>query len=162
VTSAADLALRWVLSNPHISVALSGMNTISMVEENAASASREIPFTGDEAVAVTALLGTLDQLRELYCTGCGYCLPCPSGVDIPGNLLLLNYHRVLGEAAAAASAYRRLKGGQDGPCSESALAGVTLSGRAACECVQCGACEPRCPQNLPIPTRLEQVEATLG
>lgn len=156
--SVPALALRWVLSNPHISVALSGMSTVAMVEENVATVSRTDPLSEEETVAAQKLLGEMAGLRDLYCTGCGYCLPCPNGVDIPGNLLLFNHYRLLGESEAARQGYARLVRGEV----PFQMGEMTLNGYAASACVRCGACEPKCPQRLPIMDQLEQVDAALG
>lgn len=156
--SVPALALRWVLSNPHISVALSGMNTVAMVEENAAAVSRPDPLTEEETAAAQRLLGEMAGLRDLYCTGCGYCLPCPNGVDIPGNLLLFNHYRLLGEKEAARRGYARLARGEV----PFQLGDMVLNGYAASACVRCGTCEPKCPQRLPIMDQLEQVNAVLA
>jgi len=154
--AAPDLALRWVLSNPAVSVALSGMNTLAMVEENAASASRTAPFESGELAAISELAGAMRGLRDLYCTGCGYCLPCPQGVDIPGNLLLLNVQRLLGQTEAARQAYACLLRGEATQVGE-----ATLTGAAAALCVRCGACEPQCPQGLAIMDQLAQAHNAL-
>ena len=154
--AAPDLALRWVLSNPAVSVTLSGMNTLAMVEENAASASRTAPFESGELAAISELAGAMRGLRDLYCTGCGYCLPCPQGVDIPGNLLLLNVQRLLGQTEAARQAYACLLRGEATQVGE-----ATLTGAAAALCVRCGACEPQCPQGLAIMDQLAQAHNAL-
>jgi hypothetical protein len=157
VTSAPDLAIRWVLSNANVTVALSGMNTLEMVDQNTATTNREQIFATDEQEAVDRLLAKLHEFSNLYCTGCGYCMPCPNGVDIPGNFLLMNYYRVYGLRDYATRQYAQLKAGK-----ELWLHGSRITGKAAVECVQCGACEPKCPQNIPIIDQLEEVERVLG
>lgn len=157
VVSAPDLAIRWVLSNPAVSVALSGMNTMAMVEENVASANRAEPFTPEETRAVTAMLGKLESFVNLYCTGCGYCMPCPNGVDIPGNFLLMNYARVYGMEAFAHEQYANLLKGE-----EVWLQGTVLRGLSADHCIECGQCEPKCPQNIPIIDQLKETHAALS
>ena len=157
VRSAPDLAIRWVLANPDVSVALSGMNTMEMIEENVASASRPEPLTEDEKQAVQTLFERLQELANLYCTGCGYCMPCPNGVDIPGNFMLMNYYRVYGMKQYAKEQYANLE--REGKAS---LVGVSIEGKAASACVQCGQCEPKCPQNIPIIEQLEEVARVLG
>lgn len=157
VSSAPDLAIRWVLSNPNVTVALSGMTSVEMVDQNVATASREQPFAADEQEAVDRLLAKLYEFSNLYCTGCGYCLPCPNGVDIPGNFLLMNYYRVYGLRDYAVRQYAQLKAGK-----ELWLHGTRITGKAAPDCIQCGTCEPQCPQNIPIMAQLEEVARVLG
>ncbi len=157
VASAPDLAIRWVLSNPSVTVALSGMNTLAMVEENVASASHLEPFTPSETQAVTGMLKTLQSFADLYCTGCGYCMPCPNGVDIPGNFLLMNYARVYGMEAFAREQYARLLKGEG-----VWLQGVQVKGLAADRCIQCAQCESKCPQHLPIIDQLQETHARLS
>ncbi|MGI6375861.1 MAG: aldo/keto reductase [Anaerolineae bacterium] len=157
VASASDLAIRWVLSNPAVTVALSGMNTMEMIEQNVASAEREEPFTSAETHAVTAMLKKLQSFADLYCTGCGYCMPCPNGVDIPGNFLLMNYARVYGMKDYAREQYARLLKGE-----EVWLQGVRIKGLTANQCVECGACEPKCPQNIPIIDQLKETHEALS
>jgi len=158
VVSAPDLALRWVLSNPNVSVALSGMNTPEMIEENVASAGRPEPFSAEEQRRVATMLDRLQSLADLYCTGCDYCMPCPNGVDIPGNFLLMNYHRVYGMTEHARSNYAKLVAGER----VNVRGFRPITGLAASECVQCGECEPKCPQNIPIIDQLEEVADALG
>lgn len=157
VASAPDLAIRWVLSNPSVTVALSGMNTMEMIDENVASANREEPFSAQETQAVTNMLKKLQSFADLYCTGCGYCMPCPNGVDIPGNFLLMNYARVYGMEQYAREQYAKLLKGE-----ELWLQGVRISGLSADKCVECGVCEPKCPQNIPIIEQLKETHEALS
>jgi predicted aldo/keto reductase-like oxidoreductase len=151
--SAAALGLRFVWSNPAVSVALSGMNAFSQVEENAAAADRT-EMTEAELAQVQRLVTKSQGLADLYCTGCGYCMPCPNEVDIPENFRYLNWLRVWGLEKEAKTAYEQL-----------GAAGTTAGeshGLRADACVQCGECEPKCPQNIPIIEQLEQASETLG
>ena len=157
VGSAPDLAIRWVLSNPAVTVALSGMNTMEMIDENVASANREEPFTAEENAAVTQMLKQLDAFADLYCTGCGYCMPCPNGVDIPGNFLLMNYARVYNMADYAKEQYAQLQEGKT-----LWMAGNQIKGLPADACVECGICEPLCPQNIPIIDQLKETHEALS
>ena len=157
VQSAPDLAIRWVLSHDFVTVALSGMNTMTMVKENVQSASHEEPLGATEQGAVDAMLERLQAFSDLYCTGCGYCMPCPNGVEIPGNFLLMNYHRVYGMTDFAREQYAQLLKGET-----VWLNGPRIEGKAANACVQCGECEPKCPQNIPIIEQLAEVHAALG
>jgi hypothetical protein len=153
VTSTAELALRFVLSNFGVSAALSGMNTLQMVEENAATASVGTLLTVEERRQVTAALEEKKKLAQLYCTGCGYCMPCPNGVDIPSNFELLNYYRVYGLGEHARREYQRL--GQR-----------TVEGKLkpawADACQECGDCEEKCPQKIEIRKQLKETRSSLS
>ena len=145
--STPELALRFVLSNPNVSVALSGMNTVEMVEENAATASDKTALTEQEKQQIEAMLAENRRLADLYCTGCEYCLPCPNKVNIPAVFRLMNLHRVWGLTDAAKQRYRRLDDDE--------------SGLDASACVECGQCEPKCPQKIPIIEQLKESHKAL-
>jgi predicted aldo/keto reductase-like oxidoreductase len=149
VKSTPEIALRFVLANPNVTVALSGMNSVAMVEENAATASREEPLSEEERQRVLEALAENRRLAELYCTGCGYCMPCPNGVNIPENFRLMNLHRVYGLTQVARQRYARF-----GPKEENNL--------NASACVECGTCEPKCPQKIPIIEQLKETHRELG
>jgi len=149
VKSSPEIALRFVLANPHVSVALSGMDTVEVVEENVATASREGPLSDEERRRVGEMLEENRRLADLYCTGCGYCMPCPNKVNIPENFRLMNLHRVYGLTEAA-----RERHAWFGPDSH--------QGRAAGDCEECGECEPKCPQKIAIIDQLRDTHAALG
>lgn len=146
--STPELALRFVLSNPNVSVALSGMNSAAMVEENAATASDETPLTEEEMRSIGAMLEENRELSRLYCTGCEYCMPCPNNVNIPEIFRLMNLHRVWGLTDAARERY----------------AEITASEKYedATGCIECGQCEEKCPQNIPIIEQLKESHRALG
>jgi predicted aldo/keto reductase-like oxidoreductase len=146
--STAELALRFVLSNSNVSVALSGMNTVEMVEENAATASDETPLTEDELRRIGAMLEENRELSRLYCTGCEYCMPCPNNVNISEIFRLMNLHRVWDLTDAARERYAGITGDKD---QEDATA-----------CVECGQCEEKCPQKIPIIEQLKESHRALG
>jgi uncharacterized protein len=152
-----ELALRYVWSNPNVSVALSGMNTLEQIEENATSASRLVGMNAGEVAEVNRLAEENRQLEDLYCTGCGYCQPCPNGVNIPENFRYMNWHRVWGLTESARNAYAAL--GSEGAWGPWA---GRIAGLRASECLECGECEPKCPQNIPIMAQLKDVAKTLG
>jgi uncharacterized protein len=149
VKSTPELALRFVLSNPGVTTALSGMNTIEMIDENIATASLEEPLSDDELTAIEETLQENKALAELYCTGCDYCMPCPQDVGIPRIFAAMNMHRVWGLTEAAKARYARL-----GPDSRSGLL-------QADACVECGVCETKCPQDIPIIEQLKESHEAL-
>ncbi len=149
--SSAETALRFVLSNQAVSCALSGMGSIAMVEENAEIASRPSALTDAEKAAVVASLEEKKKLAELYCTGCGYCMPCPQNVDIPRNFEIMNLHRVYGLTDAARGQYASLGKTQ-----------WTKENHPASDCIECGLCEEKCPQKIEIRARLKETHEALG
>ncbi len=154
VASTPELALRFVLANPAVSTAISGMSTKQMVDENVATASREDAMSPDELDRLKGALDEAQKFAKLYCTGCGYCMPCPHGVDIPGNFALMNYHRVYGLTEHARAHYaKRPKEREEGDEKARLYAGA---------CVECGECEPKCPQKIPIIAQLKETHETLG
>lgn len=149
-TSIPDLALRFVLANPNVTGALSGMNTLEMVEENCATASREEPLSEQELAAIRQAIAENEKLAELYCTGCGYCQPCPEGVAIPDIFQAMNYHRVWGLTDLAKHQYSRL-----GPDNDQGKLDASA-------CVECGECEEKCPQHIPIIEQLKECHQVLS
>lgn len=143
--SSAEICFRFVLSNPGVCTAISGMNTLVQVEENVATASREEPLSPAERERIETALDETRKLSDLYCTACGYCLPCKNGIQIPDNFRLMNYFRVYGLRDYARQQYARL-------AKDSSAAG---------DCLECGECEPKCPQNLKIVEQLRETAAAL-
>ncbi|HHV94713.1 MAG TPA: 4Fe-4S dicluster domain-containing protein [Firmicutes bacterium] len=148
--STPELALRFVLANKNVSCALSGMNTIEMVEQNAAAASLDTPLTEEELERINKAMEENQRLADLYCTGCDYCMPCPNGVNIPLNFRLMNYHRVYGLTEYAREQYKKI-----GTVEE-------LKGKRAEDCIECGICETKCPQKIEIRKQLRETAAALG
>ncbi|MHC4395651.1 MAG: aldo/keto reductase [Planctomycetota bacterium] len=148
-----DVALRFVLSNPNVTIALSGMSTMEMVEENVATASRTEPLSAEERQHMLEMLVEYKRFADLYCTGCGYCMPCKNGVSIPENFHLLNQHRIYGITSWAREQYRLLGERMDGD---------RLTQVWAESCKECGDCEPKCPQDISIRKQLKEVQKVLG
>ena len=88
--SSAEVALRYVLSTPGVSLALSGMNTADQVAENAKTAARKTMMTDRQWQTMHSRLARIKARSTQLCTLCGYCMPCPHGVDIPRNFRLLS------------------------------------------------------------------------
>ncbi len=142
VKSTPELALRFVLSNENVNVALSGMSTMEQLEENVETVSNLDELTAADHKKIEAAIEERKKLAGLYCTGCNYCMPCPDAVDIPANFEILNLDRVFGLSDHARSRY------------------AALGGKAAL-CRQCGKCVELCPQELEIPKRLGEAVALL-
>jgi len=146
-SSAAGLAIRFVLANPSVHVALSGMGSVKMVEENVAAAEAG-PLSETERDRLEQLLERIGKLADLYCTGCGYCMPCEQGVNIPGRFEAMNYFKVWGLEDHARATYRRVREREG----QSEGGGV---------CIACRDCEKKCPQNIPIVEQLRKTDAAL-
>jgi predicted aldo/keto reductase-like oxidoreductase len=152
-----ELALRFVWNNPNVTVAISGMNEIVQIEENAAAANQLDTLSAEELAQVDQLVRKNERLADLYCTGCAYCMPCPNGVNIPENFRYMNWYRVWGLEKEAKEAYAKLSA--EGTWTPWA---GRIEGLKAEECVQCGECEAKCPQNIPIIEQLQEVAETLS
>lgn len=150
VSSTAEAAIRFVLANQNVSCALSGMGSIEMVEENARVASNEAQLSADEILTINASMEENKKLAELYCTGCNYCMPCPSGVNIPLCFEHMNLHKVYNITDYAREQYAQI--------------GVSqwMKGEKADACNECGECEAKCPQKLPIIAQLKETHIALG
>lgn len=94
VKSSAELALRFVLANPNVTCAISGMGSLQMVEENVATAANANPLNDIELKALNEMMAENEKLAQLYCTGCSYCMPCPAGVNIPHIFSMMNYYKI--------------------------------------------------------------------
>ena len=145
-----ELALRFVLANPHVTVALSGMGTLQMVEENLRVCADPVALSAADQQAIGEHLERLKVLANLYCTGCNYCMPCPHGVAIPRIFEVFNRGRVYGLWGSARQAYAAIG------------AAATDTARRADACIDCGACEPKCPQRIAIRKQLREAAAALG
>ncbi|HML04149.1 MAG TPA: aldo/keto reductase [Methanobacterium sp.] len=140
--SPAEWALRFLWDQPEVNVVLSGMSSIENVKENV-----RIAEDGNANSLIDDEKNLIEEIREAYkerihagCTACGYCLPCPEGVDIPLNLNLLNDIYVYQNMEKPAGNYKFL----------------TAKKASASFCTDCGECEERCTQNIPIRKYLKE------
>jgi predicted aldo/keto reductase-like oxidoreductase len=148
IATTPELALRFVLANPNVSVALSGMTCLADVRENLRTAALPVTLSAAERAEVEAAMARLKKLADLYCTGCRYCEPCPQGVPIADLFYLANLDRVYGSSEAARRSYAFIKKSR------------AAKGKPMAEgCVACGACEKKCPQKIPIIKQLKEVRA---
>jgi uncharacterized protein len=161
----ADWALQFLWNRPEVSCVLSGMGSRKMVDENCASADASAVGTlsSEENRVIEELANIYRSKIVVPCTACGYCMPCPSGVDIPQNFALLN-NKALGKSASMGGRivqwmitrnYRKLARNQK----ELARRGNRGS---ASLCTKCNACVPKCPQHIQVPQELEKVRAAFS
>ncbi|MDD3863165.1 MAG: aldo/keto reductase [Eubacteriales bacterium] len=148
-TASAETALRFVFSNPDVDIALSGMNTRVMIDENILAANDPRPLSDEEQQHIRAVVEEKKKLSDLYCTACNYCMPCPAGINIPEVFKIYNYHRVYGITAYARQQYGLI--GTDGD----------LDFSNASACTGCGLCEKHCPQKLNIREELKRAHEIL-
>jgi uncharacterized protein len=146
--TAPEVAFRFVLSTPGVATALSGMNDLRQVRENARLADLQPPLTAPQRRAMLDRLEKV-QSRSIVCSACGYCMPCTHGVDIPNNFLHLGRAEMFGLADLAKSGFRRLRKSKEGD--KSALA-----------CERCGQCLPKCPNRIQIVKQLQRTATLLA
>ncbi len=147
--SPAEWALRWVWNHPEVSVVLSGMNNDEHIKENLKIAGEAHPnsLTDKELKLIGRAAETYRSLMKAGCTGCRYCMPCPSGVDIPSCFEIHNGGHIFGDKQVAKVFYLLRLGGLGGS--------GTPAYASLCE--DCGKCVKACPQNLPIPELLQDI-----
>jgi hypothetical protein len=142
--SAVEWALGWVFSHQEIGLTLSGMSSMQQLQQNLEIASRLGPgaFTPEE-------MALIDKTEELYransrisCTACGYCMPCPNGVDIPRNFKVWNELYMFGKSEDALGAWHWIP-----------------EAVRADKCTACGECLSLCPQALDIPVEMKSMVA---
>ena len=136
----ASLALRYVCSNPDVTVVIPGMAEIHELEQNLAACSNTEPLTQEE-------LKEMDKVREQlgtdFCRRCNYCAPCTVGINIPSVFLFAGYLQRYDLADWAKDRYSTLK-------------------VKASACIGCGKCEPRCPYHLPLREKLKKCARDMG
>lgn len=143
--SIASWGFRWVGTLPNVKVILSGMTTMEQVEDNVKTFSNFIPLNDNELQLMGEVRNKLLDLSKVDCTSCNYCMPCPHGVDIPGNFRIFNHHSMYENDKYTKWAYSELE-------KKSASGDV---------CIDCGECLPKCPQQIEIPTELKNMQEYL-
>ncbi len=145
----AEWALRWIWNHPEVTVVLSGMNEESQIEENLKIANEAYPnsLTNTELELVKKVEQKYREFMKTGCTGCRYCMPCPSGVDIPSCFEIYDNFYLSENEREAKLMYAAKPGG---------IIRGDIPGYAS-QCVQCGQCLEKCPQHLNIPVLLEAI-----
>ncbi|WP_255336914.1 aldo/keto reductase [Methanosarcina sp. KYL-1] len=144
----AEWGLRYLWDYPEISVVLSGMSDMAQVEENIRAADKGCPnsLTEAEKALISRARGIYESRMRVNCTGCQYCMPCPEGVNIPQNFKHLNNAAMFDDVKRAKLLYNIF----------------VPPGKRASNCVECGQCEEKCPQKIPIREMLKEVVKVFG
>ncbi len=143
--SIASWAFRWVGSLPNVTTILSGMTTMEQVEDNIKTFSKFTSLNSEETNLILDVRERLLELSKVDCTSCNYCMPCPHGVDIPGNFRIFNHHSMY----------------QNDKYTKWAFNSLEKNEASADVCVDCGECLPKCPQQIEIPSDLENMQVYL-
>ena len=147
--SPASWAFRWLYNQPEVTVVLSGMNSLEMVEENVRTASEAGvgAFTEEDHALIDKIREEIKRTEKVGCTGCRYCMPCPHGVDIPGAFRC--YNAMYSESKSA------------GRFQYAQTVGMTQKPAFPSQCIECGKCEKHCPQAIPIREKLKEADNAL-
>jgi uncharacterized protein len=149
----AGWALRWVWNHPEVTVVLSGMSTLDQVVQNVSHAENGFPgsLSRKELGVYRRVRKEFRKRMAIPCTGCGYCMPCPHGVSIPECFEFYNQAHMYNAPESVGQTYTAFLGGFfDG-----------VPAYASC-CQDCGECEEKCPQGLPIRENLRKVSGLFG
>ncbi|MCL2806753.1 MAG: aldo/keto reductase [Coriobacteriia bacterium] len=149
--SPAAWALEWLWDQPEVTVVLSGMNTHEQLEENSKTAFKTSKgmLSEEDHATIAAAVDVFRSAYKVNCSGCNYCMPCPQGINIPSCFAAYNARYVTGYISAmtlfVTSAVTSAPGKKNVPSA----------------CVECGACEKLCPQNIPIIAELKAAKRVL-
>lgn len=136
----AKVAIRFIVSNPSVTVVIPGMAEASEIEENIRAASDVSPLREDEIEKIESIRA---DLGTNFCRRCNYCAPCTAGISISAVFLLEGYYSRYDLKEWAVQRYSQLE-------------------KTAADCIECGACETRCPYNLPIRDMLKRAKDVMG
>ncbi len=141
----ASYALRFASGFDNVAMVLSGMSTLSQVEENLNTMAHFMPLTQKEHVMIMTVADLIREQNLIGCTACRYCVAgCPMHISIPDLFACMNTQKQCGDWSSTYY-YHSV---------------YTLKGGKASDCIHCGGCEKICPQHLPIREHLQEV-ATL-
>jgi predicted aldo/keto reductase-like oxidoreductase len=151
--SLSEWALRWVWNHPEVTVVLSGMSSIEQVEQNVAYTKSGVPnsLSQEELSLFREAEAEYKKRIKVPCTGCRYCMPCSSNVSIPECLEMYNQGCMFDAPDVASINYNIVLGGM-----------LTGNPGFASQCQECGECEERCPQGIPIREHLKKVAGYFG
>lgn len=147
--SAAEWAFRWLYDQPEVTCVLSGMNSMEMLKENLriADETKIGGFSQADFALIDKVKTEIESTVKVGCTGCGYCMPCPKGVDIPETFRCYNNYYAEGKRVAIKEYMQ-----------------CTLFRKNhsnASNCVACGLCEKHCPQHIEIRKELKNAASKL-
>ena len=143
--SVASWAIRWLGTLPNVKVILSGMTQPEQVEDNLKTCNNFVPLSDAEQEALQNIIKAINDRIKNGCTGCRYCMPCPGGVDIPKMFRMWNDLGMYSNKGHVRWGYFD----------------STPAENRADKCIECGACEAVCPQNLPIREHLKLMHADM-
>lgn len=145
----AQWAFKWLYNQPEVTCVLSGMNSVEMVEENVhTAASTNIGDLKDsEENMLRDVVKAINAKMKVGCTGCGYCMPCPMNVDIPGTFSAYNRRYTDGMFTALKEYFM--------------CTALRKNSSAASNCIECGKCEKHCPQHIAIRQELKSAKKEL-
>ncbi|MFO7887354.1 MAG: aldo/keto reductase [Eubacteriales bacterium] len=144
----AQWGFKFVWNNPKVHVVLSGMNQMDHIDENIQTAEETTPNSLNPQD-----LEVLSKVEKIYnerivanCTDCKYCMPCPNGVDIPANIEMINEAYMFDDIEGHKESYAKF----------------IEDDKKASNCIECGLCEPKCPQHISIMAVMKKVDRELG
>ena len=145
----AEWAFRWLWNQPEVTCVLSGMNSLEMVRENVKNAAdaKVGEFGEKEETLIRSVVEAINEKMKVGCTGCGYCMPCPKKVDIPGTFSAYNKRYT-------DSKFRSL-------IEYVMCTALRKDSTSAANCVECGLCEKHCPQGIKIRQELKNARKEL-
>lgn len=145
----AEWAFRWLWNQSEVTCVLSGMNSLEMVNENIKTAelSKAGELTENDERLLKNVVQAINEKMKVGCTGCGYCMPCPMHVDIPGTFSAYNKKYADGNFTALKEYIM--------------CTALRKDSTAASNCIKCGKCEQHCPQHIQIRKELENAKKAL-
>ena len=152
--SSVDWALSWIFNQKEITCVLSGMGSLEQIKENMAIAERvEVGSLSDDEIDVLdEAQAIFNSMMKINCTGCGYCLPCPKGVNIPDCFNVYNEKYLFNKKAFGIIPHAMVN-------YYMVVGGITNKQASAGLCNHCGRCKRLCPQSLDIPNELDRVKS---